>query len=54
MISGLAVDWITENIYFTDEDYNRIGVCNNDGTNCTILISGLNKPTGIALLPTRG
>lgn len=53
-ISGISVDWITENIYFTDEDYNRIGICNNDGTNCTVLIDGINKPTGIALLPIRG
>ncbi|XP_077255886.1 putative vitellogenin receptor yl [Temnothorax americanus] len=53
MISGIAVDWITENIYFTDEGYNRIGVCTND-TNCTVLVNGLVKPTGITLLPTRG
>ncbi|TGZ42705.1 Vitellogenin receptor, partial [Temnothorax longispinosus] len=50
MISGIAIDWITENIYFTDEGYNRIGVCTND-TNCTVLVNGLVKPTGITLLP---
>lgn len=54
MISGIAVDWITENIYFTDEDYNRIGVCSNDGANCTVLINEINKPTGIVLLPIHG
>jgi len=48
------VDWITQNIYFTDTGYNRIGVCKDDGTYCTILINDTDKPTGLALLPTHG
>ncbi|XP_011694235.1 PREDICTED: vitellogenin receptor-like [Wasmannia auropunctata] len=54
LISGIAVDWITENIYFTDMGYHRIGVCNNNGMYCTVLINDTDKPAGIVLLPTRG
>ncbi|XP_011863854.1 PREDICTED: vitellogenin receptor isoform X2 [Vollenhovia emeryi] len=53
-ISGIAVDWITENIYFTDSIYGRIGVCDSNGINCTVLIEKISLPTGITLLPTRG
>ncbi|XP_029163122.1 LOW QUALITY PROTEIN: vitellogenin receptor [Nylanderia fulva] len=53
-LTGIAVDWITGNIYFTDEGNNHIGVCDNNGTSCTILISEQSKPSGIALLPTSG
>ncbi|KAG5309863.1 VGR protein, partial [Acromyrmex insinuator] len=53
-ISTIAVDWITQNIYFTDTGYNRIGVCKDDGTYCTILINDTEKPTGLVLLPTHG
>ncbi|XP_050452085.1 vitellogenin receptor isoform X1 [Cataglyphis hispanica] len=53
-LSGLAVDWITGNVYFTDEDNKYIGVCDSNGTYCTILINNQFKPNGIALLPTKG
>ncbi|XP_032678623.1 vitellogenin receptor-like [Odontomachus brunneus] len=54
-VSDIAVDWITGNIYFTDKGNMNIGVCDNNGTYCTILINGkTKKPTAIALLPTNG
>ncbi|XP_018311386.1 vitellogenin receptor [Mycetomoellerius zeteki] len=55
-ISSMAIDWITENLYFTDKIYHHIAVCKIIGndTNCTVLIDDIDEPTGIALLPTRG
>lgn len=52
----MAIDWITENLYFTDKIYHHIAVCKIIGndTNCTVLIDDIDEPTGIALLPTRG
>ncbi|KYM77742.1 Vitellogenin receptor, partial [Atta colombica] len=55
-ISAIAIDWITENLYFTDKINHRIGVCKiiRKYTNCTVLIDNIDQPMGIALLPTRG
>ncbi|XP_014204223.1 vitellogenin receptor [Copidosoma floridanum] len=51
----IAVDWITGNIYFTDSMYKHIGVCSNDGTYCTVIITeATEKPRGIALMPSNG
>ncbi|KAL0116729.1 hypothetical protein PUN28_009973 [Cardiocondyla obscurior] len=53
-IGQIAVDWVTENIYFTDTNNDRIGVCNNNGTSCTVLINGLSSPLGIVVDPIKG
>ncbi|XP_078043558.1 vitellogenin receptor-like [Augochlora pura] len=51
----IAVDWVTDNVYFTDSDLKHIGVCNSDGSYCTIIITErTSKPRGIALLPKSG
>ncbi|XP_011501063.1 PREDICTED: vitellogenin receptor [Ceratosolen solmsi marchali] len=51
----IAVDWVTGNIYFTDSAYKHVGVCNNDGSFCTVIINeNTEKPRGIALLPSEG
>ncbi|XP_033360743.1 vitellogenin receptor isoform X1 [Bombus vosnesenskii] len=51
----MAVDWVTGNIYFTDGGYMHIGVCNNDGSYCTVIIKEQNdKPRGLVLLPSSG
>ncbi|XP_015118506.1 vitellogenin receptor-like [Diachasma alloeum] len=52
---GIAVDWITGNIYFTDELQKRIGVCTNSGSHCTSIITeDTKKPRGLVLHPSTG
>eukprot|EP00118_Oscarella_pearsei_P003572 m.14893 g.14893 ORF g.14893 m.14893 type:complete len:724 (+) comp26030_c0_seq4:316-2487(+) len=47
---GLAVDWISRAIYYTDASWNRIGVVEITGNNHMVLIgSGLDEPRDIAL-----
>ncbi|XP_072743249.1 vitellogenin receptor isoform X2 [Anoplolepis gracilipes] len=53
-VAGIALDWITGNIYFTDMGNKYIGVCDTNGTYCTVLLYEKSKPNSIALLPTKG
>ncbi|XP_015434155.1 PREDICTED: vitellogenin receptor [Dufourea novaeangliae] len=51
----IAVDWVTDNVYFTDSGFRHIGVCSNDGSYCTVIVEERsNKPSGLALLPSSG
>ncbi|XP_023289425.1 vitellogenin receptor, partial [Orussus abietinus] len=51
----IAVDWVTENLYFTDSQYKHIGVCNEGGTYCTVIVKEMvDKPRGIVLVPSAG
>ncbi|XP_043487916.1 vitellogenin receptor isoform X1 [Polistes fuscatus] len=51
----VAADWITGNIYFTDSSYQHIGVCNENGTYCTVLINkNIDKPRSIIVSPKLG
>lgn len=53
--AGLALDWITDKIYFTDQDTNRIEVATTDGRLRTILIwQALDKPRDIVVNPIEG
>ncbi|XP_076282536.1 vitellogenin receptor-like isoform X2 [Lasioglossum baleicum] len=52
---AIAIDWVTQNVYFTDSHYMHIGVCSNNGTYCTVVVENTNdKPRGLALSPSNG
>lgn len=53
--AGLAVDWITDKLYWTDDGSNRIEVSNLDGKMRSILIwEHLDKPRDIIVDPIGG
>ena len=53
--TGLAIDWATNKIYWTDAGNDRIEVANLDGTMRTVLIwEGLDKPRDITVDPVSG
>lgn len=50
--AGIALDWITDKIYFTDSGTNRIEVASVDGKKRSLLIwQGLDKPRDIVVDP---
>lgn len=52
---GLAVDWINDKLYWTDSRLDRIEVLDLNNNHRTVLVStGLDKPRGIAVHPTKG
>lgn len=52
---GLAVDWISRNMYFTDSETKTIEVASLNGLFRKVLIkSNLNNPRGIAIDPIDG
>lgn len=51
---GLAIDWFTDKIYWTDGETNRIEVASLNGNNQKVLFwTDLDQPRAIALIPTR-
>jgi len=52
---GLAVDWISRNIYFTDSETRTIEVASLNGQYRKVLVrSNLKNPRGIAVDPVDG
>lgn len=52
--AGLAVDWVTSKLYWTDAGTNRIEVSNLDGSMRGLLVwEGLEKPRDIVVDPIR-
>lgn len=52
---GLAVDWVTGKLYWTDTGYKTIEVADLDGKHNTDLLAvGLSEPRAIALDPIMG
>uniref|UniRef100_A0A1A9W8J7 EGF-like domain-containing protein n=1 Tax=Glossina brevipalpis TaxID=37001 RepID=A0A1A9W8J7_9MUSC len=51
----LAIDWLTGNIYFSDNFKHHIAVCSQDGLFCTALVTeGVHQPRALAVWPERG
>lgn len=52
---GIAVDWIADNIYWTDAERDKIEVARLDGKYRKVVISsGLYQPRAIVLHPQKG
>jgi hypothetical protein len=52
---GLAVDWIADNIYWTDADRNVLEVAHLDGSSRKVIIrDGLDEPRNLAIFPMKG
>lgn len=52
---GLAVDWIADNIYWTDAGRKVLEVACLDGSSRKIIIQdGLDEPRAVAIFPRKG
>lgn len=52
---GLAVDWVADNIYWTDTGRKVLEVSRIDGSSRKIIIrEGLDEPRAVALFPRKG
>ena len=53
--TGVAVDWISGNIYWTDTGVDYISVSRLDGTSRRVLVQdGLDEPRAIVVDPANG
>ncbi|XP_028171895.1 low-density lipoprotein receptor-related protein 4-like isoform X3 [Ostrinia furnacalis] len=52
--NGLSVDWIANNLYWSDNNYKVIEVARLDGSSRKTLITGLKEPRALALFPAKG
>lgn len=50
-VRGIAVDYIANNIYWTDEELGHIMVSKLDGSHASVLLDSLDQPRGIAVDP---
>ena len=52
---GVAVDWVSRNLFWTDTGTDRIEVSRLDGSSRRVIISeGLNEPRAIVVDPFNG
>ncbi|VDI79079.1 Hypothetical predicted protein, partial [Mytilus galloprovincialis] len=50
---GMAVDWINDHIYWTDETFQSVHVSNLQGENRrTLIANAIEKPRGVAITPS--
>lgn len=54
-VGGMAVDWVTRKLYWTDRDLKAIFASNLDGSHKTALVTSLDgKPTDVVVHPLKG
>lgn len=53
-VSGLAVDWIHQLLYWTSVEAGSVNVALLDGSLQRPLFTGLNKPSAVAVDPLQG
>ncbi|XP_006815762.1 low-density lipoprotein receptor-related protein 6 [Saccoglossus kowalevskii] len=54
-VSGIAVDWVANKLYWSDADYNWIVMCDYDGNFVhTVLKTGFMRPLDLAVDPVNG
>ena len=55
-IRGLAVDWISRNLYWISSEFDetQINVAHLDGSLKTSIIHGIDKPQCLAVHPVKG
>ena len=55
-VNGIAVDWLSGSLYWTDALYNWISVCDSQRFEIYrhLVTTGLDKPIGIAVDPVEG
>lgn len=53
-LSGIAVDWVADNIYWSDEKRNIIEVARLDGSSRYVVLSYVSKPKSLAVDPIAG
>ena len=54
MTIGMAIDWIADNLYWTDEDRGYIMMSRLDGRHRTVLVTGLTRPKSVTVNPLTG
>lgn len=52
--SGIAVDWVAQNIYWSDEKRNIIEVARLNGSSRYVVLSNVEKPKALAIDPVAG
>lgn len=51
--TGLAVDWLNDNLYWTDYTFNQVWLARIDGRHQRIIASNLSGPGGVVLDHTK-